>query len=157
VIELFKRLAFPRSENMAEITEECWRFVIEQVLYVGSPIGSSTIGHFLTSLTDFISQEQPSSPKYLNVCGLISAYKYLMRLPGIIELPESGYKIEWYSSLVFNRVSFNYSQLCYVDVHPREITVCTGLESYNCCYDCARTWAGNQIDEGKYAHIYEDI
>jgi hypothetical protein len=73
-------------------------FAVDQVLDVGSPIGSSTVGHFLTSLTDFISEKHPTSPKYLNIRSLISAYKHLKWIPGIIELPESDYEIEWYFS-----------------------------------------------------------
>jgi len=73
-------------------------FVVDQVVDVGSPIGFATVGHFLTSLTDFISEEHPWSPRYLNIRGLISAYKFREWLPGIIELSYSGYEIEWYSS-----------------------------------------------------------
>jgi len=133
---------------MAEITAEIWVFVVEQVLHVGSPISTSTVGQFLESLTDFMSHEYPPSrtPKYLNIRGLISAYKFVTWISGIVELPESGYEIEWYASVT---MFLNGSEMCCEEVHPRDITVCTGAVPHNCCYSCARGWAGNQIDDGK--------
>lgn len=139
---------------MAEITAECWMFVVDQVVYEGSSLGSNTVGHILTSLTEFISQEHPSNPEYLNIRHLISAYKLLNWIPGIIELPESGYEIEWYhssfDSVPVGGIHFNCSEMCCEDVHPREMTVCTGPDHHNCCYKCASRWAGEQIDTGKY-------
>jgi hypothetical protein len=73
-------------------------FVVDHVLNVELPIGSSTLGYFLVSLTDFISQQFPSdqAPKYLNIRGIISAYKSAKWIPGIIELPMSGFEVDWY-------------------------------------------------------------
>lgn len=102
-MELFKQLSFPRSENTAEITAESWMFVVDQVLNVEKPIEHKTTAYFLTSLTDFIAEQQPqgSVPKYLNIRRIIEAYKFENWIPEIIELPESGYEIDWYYHFPF--------------------------------------------------------
>jgi hypothetical protein len=57
---------------------------------------------------------------------------------------------------IYPILRLNYSGTCLEEVHPREITVCTGAVPHNCCYDCARRWVGDKIDEGKYIPIYGD-
>jgi hypothetical protein len=51
------------------------------------------------------------------------------------------------------RLMFN-SQKCLCESPTREATVCT-KKLHNCCYECARQYAGNQIDDGLYLFRFE--
>ena len=40
------------------------------------------------------------------------------------------------------------SDTCLRETSSINFTVCTGPVPHNCCYKCAKAWAGNQIDGG---------
>ena len=68
-------MPFPRPDNMVEVVAESW-MAIDQVISRKSIIGRETVGYFLSSLTDIISERYPTNrtPKYLNIRGIISEY-----------------------------------------------------------------------------------
>lgn len=73
------------------------------------------MGYYLSSLTELISQRHPpnNTPKYLNIRGLISEYKRLKQVIEDVELPESGFEIEWYSSnLVLLMIAICVAKKC---------------------------------------------
>src|SRR5271156_2409931 len=68
-------MPFPRPDNMVEVVAESW-MAIDQIISGKSVIGRETVGYFLSSLTDIISERFPSGsiPRYLNIRRIISEY-----------------------------------------------------------------------------------
>jgi len=60
---------------MVEVVAESW-MAIDQIISGKSVIGRGTVGYFLSSLTDIISERHPPNrtPRYLNIRSIIADY-----------------------------------------------------------------------------------
>lgn len=90
-MELFRRMPFPRPDNMVEIVAECWMSIDDAVSRT-SAVGARTVGGLLSSLSDFIyARGRP--PRYLDIFNVILEYRrtrLIRTTAGIV-----GSQIEW--------------------------------------------------------------